>query len=564
MDVVPAIAESANQKNPRWNRLDAAQGVIDFEAAKKKAISQREFARESGIPRTTMQGWVGRKEQLDAPADHVAFFEGPAGQKVLHGLLIAAHLTFGKCGPDGIRRISLFFERAGLSPFVGLSYGAQQAFAHAMDNNILLYGDEQRQQLASMPPKNITLAEDETFFPETCLVAMDPVSGFIFLEKFADNRDSGTWTESLQASIKGLPVTVIQTVSDEAKGLVKHAKELGAQHTPDLFHPLNDIYKAIGPTLNAKLRAAEKVYEASQLETLVQIDERYKYGASINERGPGRPPNFDDRIRTASEAETTSMDSLKALADVKEQLKATVNSISDIYHPVDLTTGKPRTTAEAEQSFEQSFDVLADIADDLDVGERGQELLAKARRMIPAMIQAIGFFSESITAMLSAAKLAPDLIPFLLNCLIPLAYLQMAAAKAKGKRRETIRTTIESLSNIAHAPASPLTTAPESIRLYLLQLAQQCAEIFQRSSSCVEGRNGLLSLYHHAGRDLSPMRLRILQILHNYDIKRQDGTTAMERLSGTKPPDLFTWLLLRQPLPPRPAASRPKLALAAG
>ena len=73
-----------------------------------------------------------------------------------------------------------------------------------------------------------------------------------------------------------------------------------------------------------------------------------------------------------------------------------------------------------------------------------------------------------------------------------------------------------------------------------------------------EGRNGRLSLFHHGQGKLSDKRLQSLTVVHNYLVKRADGTTAAERLFGTKPPELFDWLLKHLPDLPRPAAKRAK------
>jgi hypothetical protein len=99
-------------------------------------------------------------------------------------------------------------------------------------------------------------------------------------------------------------------------------------------------------------------------------------------------------------------------------------------------------------------------------------------------------------------------------------------------------------------------------------LAQQCAQVFQRSSSCVEGRNGQLALSHHHLPHLSDSKLCVLTTLHNYFIRRPDGTTAAQRFFGAPPADLFLTLCQRMPLPARPrkrhkAPVAPSLALAA-
>jgi len=45
--------------------------------------------------------------------------------------------------------------------------------------------------------KQITVCQDETFHPETCLVAIEPVSNYILLEKYAENRTAATWTQAI-------------------------------------------------------------------------------------------------------------------------------------------------------------------------------------------------------------------------------------------------------------------------------------------------------------------------------------------------------------------------------
>jgi len=96
-------------------------------------------------------------------------------------------------------------------------------------------------------------------------------------------------------------------------------------------------------------------------------------------------------------------------------------------------------------------------------------------------------------------------------------------------------------------------------RLTLKQQAQQAADVFQRSSSCVKGRNGQLSLRHHALRELTTSKLKALRTIHKYLIEREDCTTAAERFFSIKPRGLLGWLLKQLPMPSRPRKRR-KLA----
>ncbi|WP_223296651.1 DUF6399 domain-containing protein [Thiorhodovibrio frisius] len=84
--------------------------------------------------------------------------------------------------------------------------------------------------------------------------------------------------------------------------------------------------------------------------------------------------------------------------------------------------------------------------------------------------------------------------------------------------------------------------------------------MFQRSSSCVEGRNGFLALYQHGHHRLSPRKQEVLTALHNFAIKRPDATTAAERFFAQPHPSLFEQVLERMPWPARPAQRRPRPA----
>jgi len=82
---------------------------------------------------------------------------------------------------------------------------------------------------------------------------------------------------------------------------------------------------------------------------------------------------------------------------------------------------------------------------------------------------------------------------------------------------------------------------------------------FHRSSSAVEGRNGRLSQMYHNGRGLTNNRLATLTVIHNYGLKRADGTTAAERLFGSPFPDVFEWLISQMGEPPRPRKPRERI-----
>jgi hypothetical protein len=58
---------------------------------------------------------------------------------------------------------------------------------------VVKQAQEQRAALAAgMPPRAVTVCEDETFHPDVCLVAIEPVSNFIVLGQYAPDRTAAT------------------------------------------------------------------------------------------------------------------------------------------------------------------------------------------------------------------------------------------------------------------------------------------------------------------------------------------------------------------------------------
>ena len=141
--------------------------------------------------------------------------------------------------------------------------------------------------------------------------------------------------------------------------------------------------------------------------------------------------------------------------------------------------------------------------------------------------------------------------------LIPALYLHRVAEKTTDiERRQQFHATSQALLAPLRDRDGPFGHLTHDEVQTIEQVAQECADVFQRSSSCVEGRNGQLALRHHSLHRLSTRKLTALTGMHNYCVQRADGTTAAERFFGAKPRDLFQWLLDRVEVPSRPAKKR--------
>ncbi|MCP4684960.1 MAG: hypothetical protein GY867_05860 [bacterium] len=68
-----------------------------------------------------------------------------------------------------------------------------------------------------------------------------------------------------------------------------------------------------------------------------------------------------------------------------------------------------------------------------------------------------------------------------------------------------------------------------------------------------------MALRHHALHRLSDRKLNALKVVHNFHLRRADGTTAAERFFGKEPQNLFYYLLERIDLPGFPAKKRPHI-----
>ena len=155
--------------------------------------SHRYLSEKIGVPRTTLQHWQERKNTIDADPEVVAFFESPAGVAFLHRVVVAADFVMTQTSSGGIRPVCLFLELSHPDRFAGASYGSHQKVSKAIEQAISAFEEEESQRLSKlMRPKQIAVCEDETFHPEICPVAIEPVSNFILLEKYARNGTSQT------------------------------------------------------------------------------------------------------------------------------------------------------------------------------------------------------------------------------------------------------------------------------------------------------------------------------------------------------------------------------------
>ena len=544
--------ESSNSSSKKqWDRDKNVIYVHEFEQLKGK-VSQHQHAKDNGISRTTLQYWLERKRSLDVDSELINFFESPIGLAFLHRLVNAAHFEFSKNDTASIRSICNFFKLSGLSQFVASSYGAQQKVSIDMDDLIIQFAGSERKRLsADMPLKMIILCEDETFHPQVCLVAIEAISNFILLEQYATDRKADTWTACIESALSGLPVKAIQCTSDEASGLINHAKvALKVHHSSDLFHVAYEVGKGTSVALASLIKHNEK--EVQKAEEKVKQAEEYRAIYESNKNTPvGWQPAFDKRVAEAKSERGEAQKLLEQAQEKQEIVRTARVEIGQAYHPYDPITGVKQEANKVGEELEKCFKKIREAIESL--SDKCKKHIDKAYRVVANMRATIAFFFLTINSYVENLNFSQEVKQILHESLIPGFYLQIAARKEKdSKRKKMILKKSEELLSILYERKGVLSDYSEAQLCFLEKSAKECAHLFQRSSSCVEGRNAQLSLIHHGLHRLSNRKLQALTAIHNYYIKRPDGTTAAERFFEKKPYDMFEWLLDHMELPARP------------
>lgn len=534
-------------------RLSVAESLSEYKTNLAKGMSQRNAARKIGVPRDTLRYWKNRSDEIPLSNATVDFFESRDGVIFIERLVNALQFVMTQVGPCGIRLISLVLQMSSLDYFVASSYETLRERGIKMEEAIVEFGREEKNRLAkSMSTKMISIAEDETFHHKPCLVAMEPVSNFILLEQYGEKRDAESWNTLLGEALKGLPVKVIQSTSDEARGIVNHVeKNLGAHHSPDIFHVQQDISKGTSAAMAAKVRYAQE--DADVLTKAVEM--RKNQGMVSSQRG--RPSSLS--VKTSQELEDDfelAKEKLMTLQLQQSAIRDARKNIGSSYHPYDLMNGTKRSVAQVQEELLQSFNIIEENATAAQLKSSAIDKIKKAKRVVSGLVATIAFFWMMVHQFLESLSLSQEVKTIVEDILIPAQYLMIAGKKSKtAEQRKNIHKQSEQLLSQLDGNITWKQTGTEE-RKRLISSAKKCAQMFQRSSSCLEGRNGYLSFRHHGLHFLSSRKLNALTVIHNYFITQTDNTTAAERFFEKKPRNLFDYIMQQMPSVARPSLQR--------
>jgi hypothetical protein len=145
------------------------------------------------------------------------------------------------------------------------------------------------------------------------------------------------------------------------------------------------------------------------------------------------------------------------------------------------------------------------------------ERIKKAERVVPKMQATIEFVSGYVRQQVQQLALAPPASYAIHAHLIPSLYLERVASTRTVTAGEPLRALAERLHTPLFAPGGALGELSLMEQNQLKDKAKPLAEVFQRSSSNVEGRNGYLSLRNHQLRGLDhPRKRQYLTAVHNF------------------------------------------------
>src|SRR5215470_6762327 len=553
--VIQSKAPSNDNRTPRWSRTQRAELFDQYLDLQVQGLSLRQAAKALEVPRSTLQAWRAYQESLDAHPTVVVFFQSSPGVAFLHRLVVGLRLVCTEVGACGIRLVCLLLKLTGLDRFVAASYGIQQQVNRQVEAAIVRYRQEESARLAQdMPAKAITLAKDETFTGGLCLVAAEPKSNYIVLEQAAHARDQDTWQALMEKALSGLNCQVMQSTSDEAPGLLAYvAHHLGAHHSPDLFHVQHALVKAVSGPMATKQRAAAKAACEAQ-ERLEQVQGQLQSASDTPaKRTPGRPRQATASLEQLERDAEVARQEPQRLSAQREQVAQSIRAIGHAYHFVDVQRGVRRHGKLIAADSQAQIDTVRTVAQHEGLSQTCLDRLEKAERVLPQMQATIEFVSGYVRQQVRQLDLTQTASYAMHAHLIPSFYLERVAQTRTVSGGEPLRMLAERLRTPLFAPGGAFAEVRPTQPSPRKQQAQTLAEVFQRSSANVEGRNGYLSLRNHQLRGLEhPRKRECLTAVHNFCLTRADGTTAAERFFGQKPRSMFAAILASVDLPPAP------------
>lgn len=416
------------------SRQEISSKIIAFRqltSLKHKQMSDRQASSLLEVPFSTMHFWKTQEQSQEIDPELAEFISTPTGQKFLNRVISSANMVI-RYGHGGVRSLQEFLQLSQLNNFVASSTGALHAFIVRSEEHMLAFGANQEILLPqNIKQKKITAGLDEMYRGRhPCLVAIEVVSGYILLEKFTDNRTAETWSKELKPKLEKLDVQLDQVVSDLCGGIRACAKQLGAVHSPDIFHAQQEITKATSAPLSSQEEAFKTALD----------DAEKKLQKSIKRHG-----EYSKESQNALSVRNLRKMGYEIRKERRNKISAAKKELGKIDHPINLKTGKLQTSEEVKGEFNTQFTIIEECAKEADLSISCIKRLAKARRAFDAICEYMKCFLIFFSAYMHNLQLIGEEKLFFEEIIFPLSYLNMIWRRMSKKEREELQPLRESL-----------------------------------------------------------------------------------------------------------------------
>jgi len=299
-------------------------------------------------------------------------------------------------------------------------------------------------------------------------------------------------------ALAGLHCQSIPSTSDEAPGLLAYvAHHLGAQHSPDVFHVQHARVKAVSGPLATKQRAAAQTATAAHERREPVQGQLQGADNAPDQPGPGRSRKAPTSLEQVAQAAQAANQALERISAQREQVAQSIRAIGQASHCVDVERGVRRNGQRIAADLQAPMARVRPVAQHEGLSQTCLDRMGKAERVVPNMQATIAFVSGSVRRQVAQLGVPPPVSYAMQAQLIPSCSLERVARTRTVQAGEPLRELAERLRTPLCEPGGAFATLREAEQSALHQQAQELADVFQRSSANVEGRNGSLSLRNH-------------------------------------------------------------------
>ena len=507
--------------------------------------SVRRMALQTGFSKSSVQRLKQAMERRDTHPESW-LWETEEGRRWLTRLVVATLYTFGLKRGVGVETLSEFFARLRLPTQVGCSPGAIRHVMQVLEATVVATAETWEQDaVAAGEVREIIGGVDATFLERMMLVFQDVSTGYLVLEATADDRTFATWKALVDARLTALGTEVLYMVSDRAKALIKLAEHgLECLSMPDFFHFMHDVVKSYSLAIGRRLQYAHTQLKAAEHAL-----------ASHLER-----PHAAQTSQQAQAAVEASRAEVRQWEEIHHTYRQHLETLSLTLHPFGIADSAPQTSAQVHSQLHTAVEAIEALAERYEL-PAPRAARQKVHKQLPGLAALVDFWWQGVEHDLESFRLSPMWQSWVHEGLLPLVYWEHCLAHTRCARRKAkIRAVLEAVQATFHTHALTKQLAPEVLEEWKAWATQR-AQVFQRTSSAVEGRNGYLSQMQHNHRGLPKHRYKVWTILHNFDCRAAEGTTPASRFFRQSFPDLFETVLSHINALPQPRRRKHHVAL---